>query len=199
LISEIERIDSADDAAVWAHRNLTAKNKLTAADAIAVESAFEARLFAFGQAETDADPAQTNGSQTDIAVPKTPRSPSTAAKHDSRPVLQKGIRLRDKEHRKFVARQPCLVCGRAPSDPHHLRFAQPRALGRQVSDEFTVPLCRVHHRELHRRGDEAAWWKAIKIDPMPLALKLWRQTQLDRIGLFVEGAEPSRATGVESS
>ena len=74
LISEIERIDLADDAAVWAHRNLTAKNNLTVANAIAVESAFEARLFAFGQAKTDVDPAQTNGSQTDIAVPKTPRS-----------------------------------------------------------------------------------------------------------------------------
>jgi hypothetical protein len=37
--------------------------------------------------------------------------------------------------------------------PHHLRFAQPRALGRKASDEFTVPLCRVHHREVHRAGD----------------------------------------------
>src|SRR4029077_15774018 len=35
-------------------------------------------------------------------------------------------RLRDKAHLKFVASQPCLICGRQPSDPHHLRFAQPR-------------------------------------------------------------------------
>ena len=42
----------------------------------------------------------------------------------------------------------------ARSDPHHLRFAQPRALGLKVSDEFTVPLCRGHHRELHRAGNE---------------------------------------------
>jgi hypothetical protein len=40
---------------------------------------------------------------------------------------------------------------------HHLRFAQLPAVGRKVSDEFTVPLCRGHHRELHRL-DEAAWW-----------------------------------------
>ena len=30
--------------------------------------------------------------------------------------------------------------------PLHLRYLQPRALGRKASDEFTVPLCRVHHR-----------------------------------------------------
>ena len=48
-------------------------------------------------------------------------------------------RLRDKEHTKFVSRQPCVVCGRTPADPHHLRFAQPRALGRKVSDKYTVP------------------------------------------------------------
>ena len=82
----------------------------------------------------------------------------------------KTIRLRDKDHRKFVSSQPCLVCGRTPADAHHLRFAQPRALGRKVSDEFTVPVCRVHHRELHRHGDEAAWWQRIKIDPLPIAL-----------------------------
>ncbi len=51
-------------------------------------------------------------------------------------------RIRDREHIKFVAKQPCLICGRQPSDPHHLRFAQPRALSREVSDEFTVPLFR---------------------------------------------------------
>ena len=68
-------------------------------------------------------------------------------------------RLRDKVHLKFVASQPCLICGRQPSDPHHLRFAQPRAIGLKVSDEFTVPLCRGHHRQLHQAGNEVAWWE----------------------------------------
>ena len=36
-----------------------------------------------------------------------------------------------------------------PTEAHHIRFAQPRALGRKVSDEYTVPVCRLHHRELH--------------------------------------------------
>jgi hypothetical protein len=63
--------------------------------------------------------------------------------------IGKTLRLRDRIHLKYVSDQPCMACGRSPSDAHHLRFAQGRALGRKVSDEFTVPLCRTHHRELH--------------------------------------------------
>jgi hypothetical protein len=110
------------------------------------------------------------------------KAPSAAAKRSRRSAvgaLGKPVRLRDKDHRKFVLRQPCLVCGRVPSDPHHLTFTQPRALGRRVSDEFTVPLCRVHHRELHRSGDETAWWRLLNIDPLPVALKLWQHTRAD--------------------
>ena len=69
-----------------------------------------------------------------------------------------------------VATQPCVVCGRTPAQTHHIRFAQLRALGRKVSDEYTVPVCRVHHRELHDYGDEASWWAAGNVDPMPIAL-----------------------------
>jgi hypothetical protein len=77
---------------------------------------------------------------------------------------------------RFVTKQPCLICGRLPTDPHHLRFAQHRALGRKVSDEFTVPLCRTHHRELHRQADEASWWTKLGIDPNSIARALWLQT-----------------------
>jgi hypothetical protein len=79
-----------------------------------------------------------------------------------------------------VSRQPCVVCGRTPADPHHLRFAQPRALGRKVSDEYTVPVCRTHHRELHGYGDEASWWAAVNVDPVPIALELWQRTRPGR-------------------
>ena len=84
-------------------------------------------------------------------------------------------------------RQPCLVCGRVPSDPHHLTFTQPRALGRRVSDEFTVPVCRIHHRELHRSGDEFAWWRRLNIDPLPVALKLWQHSRAE--GELFQGTE----------
>jgi hypothetical protein len=79
-----------------------------------------------------------------------------------------------KTHLRFVALQPCLLCGRSPSDPHHLRFAQPRAMGRKNSDEFVVPLCRTHHRQNHQVGDEVSWWKQTNIDPLKVALRLWQ-------------------------
>jgi len=89
-------------------------------------------------------------------------------------------RFRDKAHLAFVAAQPCLVCARRPVDPHHVRFAQGRALGRKVSDEFTVPLCRTHHRDLHRSGSEYLWWENVGIDPLKVARKLWKKTRLKR-------------------
>ncbi len=82
-------------------------------------------------------------------------------------------RIRSKEHLKFVSKQPCLICGRKPSHAHHIRFAQPRALSSKVSDEFTVPLCAIHHDTLHRVGDEKAWWNKHSIDPLVVAAGLW--------------------------
>jgi hypothetical protein len=64
-------------------------------------------------------------------------------------------RIRDRDHVRHVIKQPCLVCGRRPLDPHHLGFAQSRALGRKVSDEFTVPLCRAHHCKIHAAAMKA--------------------------------------------
>ncbi|MDO9461464.1 MAG: ERF family protein [Alphaproteobacteria bacterium] len=102
--------------------------------------------------------------------------PSETAAHSVTP-LNKELRQRDLDHLRFVRAQPCLACGRSPSDAHHLKFAQPRALGRKVSDEFTVPLCRLHHRELHRCGKELTWWQQLNVDPMPMAKRLWQQTR----------------------
>ena len=49
-------------------------------------------------------------------------------------------------------------------------------MGRKVSDRFTVPICRLHHRELHRRGKERAWWENHAIDPLAIAAILWSKT-----------------------
>jgi hypothetical protein len=89
-------------------------------------------------------------------------------------------RIRDKDHLRFVASQPCLICSAIPSDPHHLRFAQPRAMARKVGDDFTVPLCRRHHRELHDGGNEAAWWHDMGIEPLEIAKQLWEETSKRR-------------------
>jgi hypothetical protein len=92
--------------------------------------------------------------------------------------LRKEIRRRSKAHLAFVGSQPCLICQRSPCDAHHLKFAQPRSLGRKVSDEFTVPLCRDHHHELHRHGNEMAWWANLQIDVLKEAKELWAPTLL---------------------
>jgi ERF superfamily protein len=173
LLTELGNITSADLAAAWARKALSAKNSLTATDAKLVEDAFERRLSELPSSDAaaagrgliattqSADPGQAKGIDKSILTVAAPR------------------RHRNREHLRYVAQQACLVCGRKPSDPHHLGFTQPRALGRKASDEFAVPLCRSHHRAVHRAGDEQAWWRAAGIDPVKVARQLWRQTRLD--------------------
>ena len=107
-------------------------------------------------------------------------------------------RLRDKGHLRFVASQPCLICGRQPSDPHHLRFAQPRALGLKVSDEFTVPLCRGHHRQLHQAGNEVDWWENLKINALEMAKGLWEESH-GRTVTTSPAVETNGAVGVPTT
>jgi len=171
LLREIESLKTADEAAVWAHRRLGAKSTLHAADAAHVERGFQDRLMSF----------TTDAAANSIQMVERPLHRSRQSKRRSRSVtIDKTVlalpaprRIRDRDHVKSVAKQPCLVCGRRPADAHHLRFAQAPALGRKVSDEFTVPLCRGHHREVHRCGDEAAWWDKTGIDPTAAARSLW--------------------------
>ena len=90
--------------------------------------------------------------------------------------IMRPVRRRSVHHLKYVMGQPCLLCARTPSDAHHLRFTQPRAMSSKVSDEYTVPLCRTHHRQLHHSGDEVSWWIAMEIDPLPIAQDLWKES-----------------------
>jgi hypothetical protein len=180
LIEQLPSINSTEEAASWARRNLPAKNTLTAADAKMIEEQFQARLSTLGDSLNAHELVQSRPVESELdSDNKTVRRTKKQGRQNVVKALRKTVRLRDKDHRKYVLRQPCLVCGRVPSDPHHLTFTQPRALGRRVSDEFTVPVCRVHHRELHRSADEAAWWRRLNIDPLPAALQLWQQTRSD--------------------
>jgi hypothetical protein len=169
-------------------------NTLTAADARSVEAAFRTKLAALGDepipqlSEAAQKLAERQLTRSTLETPKPAALSEESGTRRGR-VRAKTIRLRDKDHRRYVSTQPCLVCGRSPADAHHLLFAQPRALGCKVSEEFTVPLCRVHHRELHRHGAEAAWWRSIKIDPLPVANRLWQHTQLN--ATTGEGAVPA--------
>jgi hypothetical protein len=186
LLAEVGGLASGEDAAHWARRSLSRKNRLTAADAERIEEAFRARII-MQAAEAENRPGAggqivepPSGLISD--VPKPPERKRSRAKRVAGTIDKSALpfpeprRIRDRDHVRYVAKQPCLVCGRQPSDAHHLRFAQHPALGRKVSDEFTVPLCRGHHREIHREGDEAAWWGQIRIDPTAAARVLWLKT-----------------------
>jgi hypothetical protein len=178
----IKDVDSLDAAAIWARRILPAKNSLNVADAQQVENAFQARLaeLDLGVGNTEPPPSPLGSIRNPTALerkrPERTQTSPIERIHKGGPARPEPRRVRDREHVKFVAGHPCLVCGRRPSDPHHLRFAQSRALGRKVSDEFTIPLCRLHHREVHGHGDEAAWWQKFGIDPTLTARVLWLET-----------------------
>jgi hypothetical protein len=180
LLGELNELASGDDAALWARRSLPEKNKLTTTDAQRAEQAFQAKMATFvsppgpqlsGQTEQESKPHRSK------TVQPTKRRSQAKGIDKSTLLLAEPRRIRDREHVRYVAGQPCLICGRSPSDPHHLRFTQSRALGRKVSDEFTVPLCRGHHREVHRCGDEAGWWRKVGINPTVAARALWLVTR----------------------
>ena len=84
-------------------------------------------------------------------------------------------RLRSKEHLRFVAGQPGLICGRKPSLAQG-RFAQPKGIALNLSDEFTVPLCAIHHTENHATGNERRRWQEHKIEPLAVDEQLWRRS-----------------------
>ena len=161
LMAELAELNEPDALAIWAHRILPLKNQLSTSDAQKVEAAFAARL------DQVSDPPSARCERDDS---RDHENQSMTAGVLS---IGKPVRERDRHHLWFVASQPCLVCGRTPSDAHHLKFAEQRAMGRKVSDKFTVPICRLHHRELHRRGNERIWWESQGIDPLPVAASLW--------------------------
>jgi hypothetical protein len=170
LIAELEQLSELEALATWAQRALPLKNQLATTDAQMLEAAFAARL---GQFE-ECGPLPPSKDQKANRPGRKPLQ--TDPGDQAVMVIRKPVPERDRDHLRFVAAQPCVVCGRTPSDAHHIRFAEQRALGRKVSDKFTVPICRLHHRELHRRGNERAWWQNQGIEPLAVAATLWART-----------------------
>ena len=170
LLAQLDRLGLKDDLDAWALQTWPKTNTLMPADGDKVREAFLASL-ARRQMVPDEDLSSTEPD------PPTANEETRSRIDKSVLALPEAKRLKDKQHLRFVAGQPCLVCGREPCDPHHLRFAQQRGLGQKVSDEFTVPLCRAHHRELHRTAKETDWWSKIGIEPLATARELWLGTR----------------------
>ena len=167
LLQELSTYETEDALAVWAYRALPLKNSLVQEDEEAIETAYLEKLRSLDHQAT-AEPPEASPTQ------QHPRdiSGGTADGNLGNP-LEKSIRKRSKAHLAFVASQPCVICKAVPCDAHHLKVARPKSFGRKVSDEFTVPLCRNHHQELHRHGNEANWWANVKISPISVAAELW--------------------------
>jgi hypothetical protein len=179
LLVELERLKPGEAMDPWALDAWPKANTLIPEDGDRIRTAFQARM------------AGLTSTPGDVPPPADPAAPVPGDEPRGR--IDKSVlalpapkRLKNKQHLRFVAKQPCLVCGREPSDPHHLRFAQPRGLGQKVSDEFTVPLCRAHHRELHRAGTERDWWSKNGLEPLESARRLWKLTQSGGRGEAIE-------------
>jgi hypothetical protein len=187
LLTEVAGLNSQDSAASWARQSLPLKDTLTDPDAKLLETAFERKLSEWPldkYAVPGAAPSSPASNPDSESISQEASQQNVADRH--RAAIDKSVlavnvprRYRNKDHLRFVTQQPCLLCGRKPSDAHHIRFVQPRALGRKASDEFAVPLCRAHHRALHRVGDERAWWKQTGIDPVKVARKLWKCSRIE--------------------
>jgi hypothetical protein len=207
MIAELNDLGTSDEAARWAKRRYPDKtSKLNSADAEHIDKCFRTKLLSFAAHDAEGTTDAAIG-ETSLAPAPRPNGRQAKKQRPSEPIDKSDLsfpeprRVRDREHVKHVAQQTCLVCGRRPCDAHHLRFAQSRALGRKVSDEFTVPLCRGHHRELHRHGDEAKWWRKAAIDPLAAARALWVEThprlaaQTDEMSVDAAVASATNLTG----
>ena len=179
---EIERLFE-----IW-EQNVTTVRELNASrEKLALEPGFAPNLVAHLKSCAVAlvKPVDVTDqhTRTGDAVPKaSPRIEERRKIDKSMLTIGEPKRIRSKEHLRFVARQPCLICGRAPSHAHHVRHAQSRGLGLKVSDEFTVPLCAIHHSENHATGDERRWWERHKVDPLKVASTLWHQGRAPKSG-----------------
>ncbi|MBR1301765.1 ERF family protein [Bradyrhizobium sp. AUGA SZCCT0042] len=192
LLAELEGLALKGDLDAWARRAWPNTNSLTPSDGDAVRAAFQVRLAHLSKI-TNEDLAPGASDRPSVNQHLRSRVDKSVL------TLPEVKRLRDKQHLRFVAKQPCLVCGREPSDPHHLRFAQSRGIGLKVSDEFVVPLCRAHHRELHQAGKEIDWWTKTGIEPIGIARKLWLETRPFAISEIPEGDSAALETKLPSN
>jgi hypothetical protein len=196
LLVEVAELQDQDSATHWAQRALAAKNRLAAWDAKQLEEAFDQKLSKLNASNITATPPfqYRESSSAELAGSTTLGDAKNGASQGidkSALTLAAPRRYRNRDHLRYVMQQPCLICGRTPADAHHIRFVQLRALGRKASDEFAVPLCRSHHRAVHRAGNEEAWWKQGGIEPVKVARSLWKRTRMDERRIPLDQLAPA--------
>jgi len=84
-------------------------------------------------------------------------------------------KIRSQKYLSFVRSHGCLVCNRPPQ-AHHLTHIMEGSRGmRRTGDQFAVPLCEEHHRQLHADGNENRWWALQGIDPLEWVNEKWKE------------------------
>ena len=188
--------------AIWEHNvetvralNRSLRQERLPNSGIAPQLVAHLKLCAVALAKPEAD--GTHDAQNSSA-PRQLNGPAHSKIDKSGLTIGHPKRLRCKEHLRFVASQPCAICGRSPSHAHHVRHAQCRGLGLKVSDEFAVPLCATHHRQIHTTGKEREWWQERNIDPLILASALWQQSR-DRHPVAEDKANEDQSPGPDAT
>jgi hypothetical protein len=175
LVAELKALKDNEALTLWAQRRLPAKNTLIVDDAGIVETTYRSIMDTVLSTDDFTTPDDRSTAAIEQQVPRESVIDlgNGVAAESSVVLLNKPIRRRSKAHLAYIRAHACVVCQRQPCDAHHLKFAQTRAMGRKVSDEFTVPMCRDHHTDLHRHGNEIAWWANLGISPIELAKDFW--------------------------
>lgn len=82
-------------------------------------------------------------------------------------------RLRSKKRMQAARELGCAICKNPVADAHHLRtIGHRRAMSLKNGDDFTIPLCRRHHDELHAFGDEKLFLALNGVDVVQILRQL---------------------------
>src|SRR5262249_10640043 len=134
LLIEVANLTSADFAVTWAAGALGAKNSLIAADAKVLEEAFEQKMSGLQSSAVD----ETSTTESVAMVEARPEAHAQVADGggDRSSGIDKSVlavaaprRYRNREHLRYVALQPCLVCGRKPQNRAFERMMNAQSSG----------------------------------------------------------------------
>lgn len=104
------------------------------------------------------------------------------------------MKIRSPKHLEYVRSYPCIIndgkgnqCNGSPVVAHHLTHVKDKGgMGLKTGDEYTLPLCWLHHQTLHNMG-EKSFWEQWDVDEMLVVNNLARVSPCNKIrSLYVD-------------
>lgn len=117
------------------------------------------------------------------------------------PGTRKRPRIKGEDHLRFIRRLPSLVSGARPVEACHIRYADVTrgkrgvGTGEKPDDAWCTPLTPAEHRDQHAFGDEREWWRLRGIDPIAVALALYRASGDEEAAELILASARSKAGG----